>query len=65
MNAKDNIWSLLFIIAGAGILFYGISHFIIPLGSIFVGLLLINQGLKLKGLPSISLLIKYWLLKFK
>jgi len=62
---NDNFFGLLFIVIGASLVVWGVSRFVLPIFLSISGLLLINQGLQLRHMPSLMTVAKHWFVKFR
>lgn len=62
---NDNFFSLLFIVVGASLAIWGLSFFVLPLVLVVSGLLLVNQGLQLRHMPSLATIARHWFVRFR
>lgn len=62
---NDNFFGLLFIVIGTSLVAWGLSYFIFPLFLFIAGLLLINQGLQLRHMPSLTTVAHHWFIRFR
>lgn len=62
---NDNFFGLLFIVIGVSLSVWGLSFFVLPLVLLVSGLLLINQGLQLRHMPSLTTIAHHWFVRFK
>lgn len=64
-NSGDNYLGLIFIVGGAFLLIWGLSHFLFPIAATIGGAILINYGLRLRSMPPLSYWARYWFLRMK
>lgn len=62
---NDNFFGLLFIVVGTSLVVWGLSYFILPLFLSVSGLLLINQGMQLRNMPSLTTVARHWYVRFR
>lgn len=62
---NDSFFGLLFIVVGTSLIVWGVSYFVLPLFLASSGLLLVNQGLQLRSMPSLTTIARHWFIKFR